>query len=561
MLLNRTRGKAVIAACVLVGASACGGTSGNIGGGTSTQEIERTATLSGAHEVPPVATRGRGDVRASLDGRRLVVEGSFEGLGSDLIDVQGSSAHVHEGARNENGPIVVSLSVSPGQDNRSGSFSFDGEISDEQAQAFQEGRLYVNVHTADNPDGELRGQLALDQPEALAFDVTLSGDAEVPPVDTSASGSANVSLVGDVMLLVGDFSGLSSDLLEVDGSPAHVHLAPSGEAGPVVFPVEVAPGEDNRSGSFRLAQALTPEQQAQFLAGRYYVNVHSADNPDGELRAQLDAPDVEAELSASLSGQNEVPPVDTPATGEANASVDGRGFTIEGSFEGLQSDLLEVSGSPAHIHLAAVGENGAIAFPLEVTAGDDNRSGTFRLQTDLTDEQAESLFAGQWYVNVHTVDQPEGEIRGQLFFQPRELPVVVALTGGAEVPQVTTDATGQTRATLTGNRLEVAGTFRGLSSDLIEVEGSPAHVHRAAAGETGPIVFNLDVTPGDDNRSGTFTGSADLTDAQVIDFRDGLHYVNVHTEQNPDGELRAQLEPPAPQSPVALQITRPRIER
>lgn len=117
------------------------------------------------------------------------------------------------------------------------------------------------------------------------------------------------------------------------------------------------------------------------------------------------------------------------------------------------------------------------------------------------------------------------------------------LTGAQEVPSVDTTATGEGTATLDDNQLTLEGSFEGLSSDLREVEGSSAHIHEAPAGENGPIVFNLDVTPGADNRSGTFEGTFDLTDEQVSAFEDGRYYVNVHTETFPGGEIRGQLEP------------------
>ncbi|XXF81161.1 CHRD domain-containing protein [Myxococcaceae bacterium GXIMD 01537] len=117
------------------------------------------------------------------------------------------------------------------------------------------------------------------------------------------------------------------------------------------------------------------------------------------------------------------------------------------------------------------------------------------------------------------------------------------LTGDQEVPAVTTSATGDVTAELNGNTLEVSGSFSGLSSDPLPVSGSPGHVHKGARGQNGPILFNLTVTPNADNRSGTFSGSATLSDEDQNAFNDGLLYVNVHTQNNPGGEIRAQLEP------------------
>lgn len=110
------------------------------------------------------------------------------------------------------------------------------------------------------------------------------------------------------------------------------------------------------------------------------------------------------------------------------------------------------------------------------------------------------------------------------------------------MPAVTTAATGSVTAELDGDTLQVDGEFSGLSSDLAPVSGSAAHVHKAPKGENGPILFNL-VVESSDNRSGTFTGSATLSEADQDAFRDGELYVNIHTVDHPGGEIRAQLEP------------------
>lgn len=117
------------------------------------------------------------------------------------------------------------------------------------------------------------------------------------------------------------------------------------------------------------------------------------------------------------------------------------------------------------------------------------------------------------------------------------------LRGDQEVPAVETNATGQGTARLENDTLTLQGSFEGLGSDLLAIEGSPAHIHQAPAGENGPIVFVVDVTPNADNRSGTFQGTFALTETQAQAFRDGLFYLNIHTESFPAGELRGQLEP------------------
>lgn len=117
------------------------------------------------------------------------------------------------------------------------------------------------------------------------------------------------------------------------------------------------------------------------------------------------------------------------------------------------------------------------------------------------------------------------------------------LSGTNEAPNpVTTSAAGTATATLDGNDLVVTGGFNGLQSDLMDVAGSSAHVHKGAAGTAGPVIFALTVTS-TDKRNGTFTGTKSLTSEEQTDFRNGLYYVNVHTTANQGGEIRGQFVP------------------
>ncbi|MGF1535850.1 MAG: CHRD domain-containing protein [Elainellaceae cyanobacterium] len=117
------------------------------------------------------------------------------------------------------------------------------------------GNLYFNFHTTDFPSGEVRGQLELvaDNRDVsgvgtIEFTSVISGDQEVPPVETDASGTATtvftVASDGSVTYSVdAELTGLNqADLLPVDIgngtlSPIHLHNAPIGANGPVVVDV------------------------------------------------------------------------------------------------------------------------------------------------------------------------------------------------------------------------------------------------------------------------------------------------------------------------------------
>lgn len=106
-------------------------------------------TLSGKNEVPPVMTSasGGGTITVADDGS---ISGSVSTTG-----VAGTAAHIHEGAAGKNGPVIVPLTKDGDNYKVPGGAKFTAA----QMASFKAGNLYVNVHSAANPGGEIRGQL------------------------------------------------------------------------------------------------------------------------------------------------------------------------------------------------------------------------------------------------------------------------------------------------------------------------------------------------------------------------------------------------------------------
>ena len=128
--------------------------------------------------------------------------------------------------------------------------------------------------------------------------ILLTPEAEVPPVDptvpVTATGEAAISLNTETgaLSISGEFAGLTSPLFDVGMvGPVHVHLASeipfAQSTGGVVFVPAVNEAPDRLSATFVLSETATEEQVASFLAGAYYINVHTDLNPPGELRGQI----------------------------------------------------------------------------------------------------------------------------------------------------------------------------------------------------------------------------------------------------------------------------------
>ena len=114
-----------------------------------------TSVLDGASEVPATASTAAGSVTASVDTatKQLTWKGSYNGLTGDA-----TAAHFHGPAAagaNAGAAIPITALKSP--------FTGSAALTDAQIAELTAGKWYVNVHTAKNPNGEIRGQVIKDK--------------------------------------------------------------------------------------------------------------------------------------------------------------------------------------------------------------------------------------------------------------------------------------------------------------------------------------------------------------------------------------------------------------
>jgi CHRD domain len=121
-----------------------GACAGMMSGGTTVR-----VNLSGTEEIPPISVPGSGSGSFTF-GADGSVSGSVTTTG-----VQGTAAHIHQGARGQNGPVIIPLT----KNGDTYSAPAGAKLTEAQMQAFRAGNLYVNVHTTANKGGEVRGQL------------------------------------------------------------------------------------------------------------------------------------------------------------------------------------------------------------------------------------------------------------------------------------------------------------------------------------------------------------------------------------------------------------------
>jgi hypothetical protein len=139
---------------------------GVVGKSANAQEFK--TKLKGSQEVPPVKTKASGEaIFREFEGKRRMIYRLYV---SDIENV--TAAHIHNGKKGENGPPVLILYRGP---KKAGKFSgmiaegivtnyeLLGPLEGKTLRALKEmiyaGDAYVNVHTVQHPDGEIRGQL------------------------------------------------------------------------------------------------------------------------------------------------------------------------------------------------------------------------------------------------------------------------------------------------------------------------------------------------------------------------------------------------------------------
>lgn len=240
--------------------------------------VEFAATLEGAQEVPTVATSASGTTDLAVD----LVTGAVSGQ----VQVEGlvpTAAHIHAGIAGTSGGVVLALAIDAGDPTLL--TVPDGSVmTADSLELLLAGGLYVNVHSANFPAGEIRAQLLLDAQE-LAIS-PLSGTQVLPPVATDASGSVSTTTdtVSGAMTLVVNLSGAD------DASEVALYSGAPDEDGSEISGLTA---DDANPGRWIGDVVLDADQLDAYAEGGLFVLVVTPGEPSGLLRGRILPPGLE----------------------------------------------------------------------------------------------------------------------------------------------------------------------------------------------------------------------------------------------------------------------------
>jgi hypothetical protein len=239
--------------------------------------VQIDATMTAANETPTPkgdVSNARGAFTATLtktdSGASMAWRLEFSNLSGPAV-----AAHIHVADRGKAGPVRVPL-CAPCASGVTGTANIDASVLD----AIQNDRAYVNVHTATNPAGEVRDQVAV----VADVKTTLRSKQEVPKPKGKvrrASGifTATVTKNGTSAVIAWrlTFSRLTGRAVA-----AHIHSGARGKSGPVIVPL-CTPCKSGARGSATVNASVIGALES----GSSYVNVHTKKNPAGEIRGQI----------------------------------------------------------------------------------------------------------------------------------------------------------------------------------------------------------------------------------------------------------------------------------
>ncbi|MDF2179018.1 CHRD domain-containing protein [Aliiglaciecola sp. CAU 1673] len=355
--------------------------------------ISLQVSLNNEQQVPYVIAGLNADAELLLDTESNSLSGTLR-----LNGISAVGAHIHLGYAGENGPVLAAFAPGSSADEM---LLANTVLDEAQLEALRDGALYINVHSQAYPQGAVRGQILMEGVEVFVFD--LSSQQFGPHMLTPASGKGYVTLNDNDNTLT---TRIYAESL-TRSTMAHIHQGQPLQTGEPLVTLERSQAATNL---WTLSE-LPVEQQVvdSVRSGTTYVNIHSEDFPNGELRGQV-LPDSTDLFNFNLDALQLVPPQSIDASGHGYALVNHRDsqLTVEIGVT-VPGDVVQ-----AGIAKGEPGQTGETLLEMEVDA---QKAGVFRLQAALNEQELNELEQGAWHINMSDGDNAP-VLRGQLSKTP-----------------------------------------------------------------------------------------------------------------------------------------------
>lgn len=235
--------------------------------------------------------------------------------------------------------------------------------------------------------------------QGQTFVGVMNGANEAPgPGDPDGFGLAGFRFEGTTVFYAMQIQNIGAP------NASHIHRGVAGVPGPVVIPLASSFPNNAASGTATASAALIEEIRSN-PAG-FYVNVHNAEFPGGQIRAQLSTGAFTVNTGAA-----EVPgPGDADGIGMAVFTVSGTTLNYSAIVQGI------VAPTASHIHRGASTVAGPVVISLASSYPDNRATGTATTTQAILDEIIGN--PSNWYYNVHNADYPGGALRGTLALAP-----------------------------------------------------------------------------------------------------------------------------------------------
>jgi len=463
------------------------------------------ANMNGDQEVPPVATNARGlaTFNVSPDLATVTIHGVFSGLDGAI-----TGCEIREGKAGVNGSLFLDLTDSiSGNELRAVIEPPFGFI-----QKGLEYKLYLNLETTANPDGEIRGQLEVES--ALHFTGYLDGVQAVPFVFTQASGLASITYQpgnfwADYKIIL---NGVSEPITGIDLMEAQI-----GATGPVILSLN---NSNPSIGQIDMA-AVPSDFLSKIESGHIAVNVRTDAHPEGEIKGQF-VRFKPVSLEGFLNGDQVDPPVVTNAQGLVVVKM-----TSDLDSLHYFASVTGLTPNNATINLAPPGASGATIGFVDPSVLPNLYFGSFQI----TPEQAVKILNGNGYIIFSTAAHPDGEIRAQLQPMLRQC-FTFDLCGNQEAPPSGSGAIGT--AVISADLLNTHLTYRYIA-DGLSGPATGAQLEEAPFGASGTLLAPLNLP------SPFGSGQFQVDGNFMAKLQSDNTCLNILTDDFPNGEIRGQV--------------------